>query len=72
MEFKKLSTNLYQLLFQLQDMLPITSNGPTQTQLPEVLETGIKLNGITYKATEYFNLLAGYEFDETGMLNQTS
>jgi hypothetical protein len=28
-------------------MLPIASNGPTQTAVNEVLETGIKLNGIT-------------------------
>ncbi len=42
-----------------------------QTEANEVLETGIKLNA-HYKATEYFNLLAGYEFNETGMLNQTT
>lgn len=41
------------------------------TEANEVLETGIKLNTY-YKATEYFNLLAGYEFNETGMLNQTT
>lgn len=41
------------------------------TEANEVLETGIKLNA-HYKATEYFNLLAGYEFNETGMLNQTT
>ncbi|UQD57135.1 carboxypeptidase-like regulatory domain-containing protein [Flavobacterium sp. K5-23] len=37
----------------------------------EVLETGVKLN-TNYKATPNFNLLAGYEFNETGMLNQTT
>jgi len=42
-----------------------------QTEANEVLETGIKLN-THYKANEYFNLLAGYEFNETGMLNQTT
>lgn len=42
-----------------------------QTEANEVLETGIKLN-THYKATEYLNLLAGYEFNETGMLNQTT
>ncbi|WP_369754002.1 carboxypeptidase-like regulatory domain-containing protein [Flavobacterium sp. WC2409] len=42
-----------------------------QTEANEVLETGIKLN-THYKANEYFTLLAGYEFNETGMLNQTT
>jgi hypothetical protein len=42
-----------------------------QTEANEVLETGVKLN-THYKASEYFNLLAGYEFNETGMLNQTT
>jgi hypothetical protein len=42
-----------------------------QTEANEVLETGIKLNA-NYKATEYFSLLVGYEFNETGMLNQTT
>ena len=42
-----------------------------QTEANEVLETGIKLN-THYKANECFTLLAGYEFNETGMLNQTT
>ena len=42
-----------------------------QTEANEVMETGIKLNA-HYKTTEYFSLLVGYEFNETGMLNQTS
>jgi hypothetical protein len=42
-----------------------------QTEANEVLETGLKLNA-HYNATQYFNLLAGYEFNETGMLNQTT
>jgi hypothetical protein len=42
-----------------------------QTEANEVLETGTKLN-THYKATEYLNLLAGYQFNETGMLNQTT
>ncbi len=42
-----------------------------QTEANEVLETGIKLN-THYKVTDYLNLLAGYEFNETGMLNQTT
>jgi hypothetical protein len=42
-----------------------------QTEANEVLETGIKLNA-HYNVSEYFNLLGGYEFDETGMLNQTT
>ncbi|SDX44956.1 TonB-dependent receptor [Flavobacterium degerlachei] len=41
------------------------------TEANEVLETAIKLNA-HYKATPYFNILAGYEFNETGMLNQTT
>ena len=46
-------------------------NDQRLTEANEVLETGIKLNTY-YKATEYFNILAGYEFNETGMLNQTT
>jgi hypothetical protein len=42
-----------------------------QTEANEVLETGTKLNA-NYKATPYLNLLAGYQFNETGMLNQTT
>ncbi len=42
-----------------------------QTEANEVLETGTKLN-THYKATEHLNLLAGYQFNETGMLNQTT
>lgn len=42
-----------------------------QTEANEVLETGTKLN-VNYKANSFFNLLAGYEFNETGMLNQTT
>ncbi|MGO4818816.1 TonB-dependent receptor [Flavobacterium sp. W22_SRS_FP1] len=42
-----------------------------QTEANEVLETGLKLNA-NYNATQYFNLLVGYEFNETGMLNQTT
>src|SRR3970282_410631 len=40
-----------------------------QTEANEVLETAVKLN-TNYKVTEYLTLLAGYEFNETGMLNQ--
>jgi hypothetical protein len=42
-----------------------------QTEANEVLETGTKLNA-NYKVTPYLNLLAGYQFNETGMLNQTT
>lgn len=42
-----------------------------QTEANEVLETGTKLN-VHYKATEHLNLLTGYQFNETGMLNQTT
>ncbi len=42
-----------------------------QTESNEVLETGTKLN-THYKVTEHLNLLAGYQFNETGMLNQTT
>lgn len=42
-----------------------------QTEANEVLETGTKLN-THYKATEHLNLLAGYQFNETGMLNKTT
>ncbi len=37
----------------------------------EVLETGAKLN-INYKWSKQFNLLLGYQFNETGILNRTS
>jgi hypothetical protein len=42
-----------------------------QTEANEVIETGTKLNA-NYKATPYLNFLAGYQFNETGMLNQTT
>lgn len=42
-----------------------------QTEANEVLETGTKLN-VHYKTTEHLNLLGGYQFNETGMLNQTT
>ena len=41
------------------------------TEANEVLETGIKLNA-NYKTNNYLNFLAGYQFNETGMLNQTT
>jgi hypothetical protein len=41
------------------------------TEANEVLETEIKLN-TNYKATDYLGFLAGYQFTETGMLNQTT
>jgi hypothetical protein len=40
------------------------------TETNEVLETEIKLNA-HFKASEYIDFLAGYQFTETGMLNQT-
>ena len=41
------------------------------TQTNEVLETGAKLN-MYYKTNENLNFLFGYQFNETGMLNQTT
>ncbi|TRX24285.1 TonB-dependent receptor [Flavobacterium franklandianum] len=41
------------------------------TEANEVLETGIKFNS-NYKPNDNLNLLAGYQFNETGMLNQTT
>jgi hypothetical protein len=40
------------------------------TEANEVLETGVKLNTY-YKTNENLNFLVGYQFNETGMLNQT-
>ncbi len=41
------------------------------TEANEVLETGTKLNTY-YKASNSLNFLMGYQFNETGMLNQTT
>ena len=41
------------------------------TEANEVLETGAKLNTY-YKTNENLNFLFGYQFNETGMLNQTT
>ena len=41
------------------------------TEANEVLETGIKLN-TNYKTNSHLNFLVGYQFNETGMLNQTT
>ncbi|MFV8370764.1 TonB-dependent receptor [Flavobacterium sp. LB2R40] len=41
------------------------------TDANEVLETGVKLNAI-YKTNAHLNFLLGYQFNETGMLNQTT
>lgn len=41
------------------------------TEANEVIETGTKLN-TNYKANEHLNLLTGYQFNEIGMLNQTT
>lgn len=41
------------------------------TQANEVLETGTKLN-VNYKSNDNLNFLFGYQFNETGMLNQTT
>ncbi|MFI0430834.1 carboxypeptidase-like regulatory domain-containing protein [Mariniflexile sp. HMF6888] len=41
------------------------------TQTNEVLETGFKLNTY-YKLTDFLTLLNGYQFNETGILNNTS
>ncbi|TDD97951.1 TonB-dependent receptor plug domain-containing protein [Flavobacterium cellulosilyticum] len=40
------------------------------TEANEVLETGVKLNS-NYKANDNLNYLLGYQYNETGMLNQT-
>ena len=40
------------------------------TEANEVLETGVKLNTY-YKTNDNLNFLFGYQFNETGMLNQT-
>ena len=69
----KLSTNLisYYSKYNIDATDYRIQNDQRLTEANEVLETGIKLNTY-YKATEYFNILAGYEFNETGMLNQTT
>lgn len=41
------------------------------TEANEVLETGVKLNA-NYKANDNLNYLLGYQYNETGMLNQTT
>lgn len=41
------------------------------TEANEVLETGTKLNA-NYKSNDNINFLFGYQFNETGMLNQTT
>lgn len=41
------------------------------TEANEVLETGTKLNA-HYKSNDNLNFLFGYQFNETGMLNQTT
>lgn len=41
------------------------------TEANEVLETGVKLN-MYYKTNDNLNFLLGYQFNETGMLNQTT
>ncbi|MNS61001.1 TonB-dependent Receptor Plug Domain protein [compost metagenome] len=41
------------------------------TEANEVLETGTKLN-VNYKSNDNLNFLLGYQFNETGMLNQTT
>ncbi len=41
------------------------------TEANEVLETGAKIN-TNYKKNDNLNLLFGYQFNETGMLNQTT
>ena len=41
------------------------------TEANEVLETGTKLNTY-YKTNDNLNFLIGYQFNETGMLNQTT
>ena len=41
------------------------------TQANEVLETGLKLNTY-YKKNDNLNFLFGYQYNETGMLNQTT
>ncbi|MFV5685056.1 carboxypeptidase-like regulatory domain-containing protein [Flavobacterium sp. GB2R13] len=41
------------------------------TEANEVLETGTKLN-TQYKTNDNLNFLFGYQFNETGMLNQTT
>ena len=41
------------------------------TEANEVQETGIKINA-TYKSNNHLNFLLGYQFNETGMLNQTT
>lgn len=41
------------------------------TQSNEVLDTGIKLN-TTYNLNTYLNFLIGYQFNETGILNETT
>ncbi|MBC7748175.1 MAG: carboxypeptidase-like regulatory domain-containing protein, partial [Methylotenera sp.] len=41
------------------------------TEANEVQETGIKINA-NYKSNDHLNFLLGYQFNETGMLNQTT
>ncbi|RTY94126.1 TonB-dependent receptor [Flavobacterium sp. GSN2] len=41
------------------------------TETNEVLETGVKLN-THYKVNKHLSLLSGYQFNETGMLNETT
>lgn len=47
------------------------ANDQRLTEANEVLETGIKLNS-NYTVSEQLKLLMGYQFTETGMLNQTT
>lgn len=41
------------------------------TEANEVQETGVKVNA-NYKSNDHLNFLLGYQFNETGMLNQTT
>jgi len=69
----KLSTNLisYFSKYNINAIDYRVETDQRLTKANEVLETGAKLNA-HYKANNNLNFLIGYQFNETGMLNQTT
>lgn len=69
----KLSTNLisYFSKYNVDAINYRVETDQRLTEANEVLDTGTKLNTY-YKANENLNFLIGYQFNETGMLNQTT
>ena len=69
----KLSTNLISYLsrYNIEATDHRVEEDQRLTEGNEVLETGVKLNTY-YKVDDHLNFLLGYQFNETGMLSQTT